>query len=158
VVVRAVVAFVSGLVFAIGLGVGQLTRPQRVVAFLDVAGNWDPQLALVMAGAVVTTLVCFPRILARHAAWTGEGFALPSRRDVDGPLVGGAALFGVGWGLGGYCPGPAVVSLATGAPPVLVFVGAMLAGLFVGGWVERVRTEQRQERAEAVRALPTSLP
>ena len=128
----SLVAFACGFVFAVGLGLGQMTRPARVVAFLDVGGAWDPRLALVMVGAVAVTFVVFPRIVASRAS-----LALPTRRDVDLRLVLGAGTFGVGWGLAGYCPGPALVSLATGAPAVLVYVAAMLVGLYVGGHLER---------------------
>lgn len=129
---RSLVAFGCGLVFALGLGLGQMTRPARVVAFLDVAGRWDPTLAFVMLGAVAVTFVVFPRIIASRTS-----LVLPTRRDVDLPLLLGAGTFGVGWGLAGYCPGPALVSLATGAPAAFVYVLAMLVGLRVGGRLER---------------------
>jgi len=130
-------AFVAGLVFALGLGLAGMTQPAKVIAFLDVAGRWNPTLAFVMGGAVVVGLVAFPRILRRRAALLGDAFALPVRRRIDAELLGGAALFGVGWGLSGYCPGPAVVSLVTFAAPALVFVTCMAVGLQLGGWVVR---------------------
>lgn len=126
---RQLSAFIFGVIFALGLGLGGMTQPAKVIAFLDIAGNWDPTLAFVMGAAVVVAAVLFPRILRRQNAWLGDRFVLPQKKDLDMPLLGGAAVFGVGWGLSGYCPGPALVSLVTGAPPVLVFVAFMAAGL-----------------------------
>ena len=131
--VTALSAFVCGLVFALGLGLGGMTQPARVIGFLDVTGPWDPTLAFVMGGAVSTASLFFPRILVRSKALSGARFAVPTRQDIDAPLVLGAALFGVGWGLAGYCPGPALVSLVTGSPSVFIFVAAMIAGLFLAG-------------------------
>ncbi len=141
--VNVIVAFVSGLVFAIGLGLAGMTRPSRVVGFLDVAGKWDPTLLFVMGGAVLTGLILFPLILRRPRALSGAAFALPTRRSIDGELVLGAILFGVGWGLSGYCPGPAIVSLPTGAPSVVVFVTAMLGGMALANVVQRRRQSTR---------------
>jgi uncharacterized membrane protein YedE/YeeE len=120
-----VVAFASGLLFAVGLGIAGMTQPSRVIGFLDVFGAWDPSLALVMAGAIAVYMPVFwaaRRGLARR-------LHLPTRKDVDVQMVAGAAMFGVGWGLAGYCPGPALVSLATLTAPVLAFGAAMLVGM-----------------------------
>ena len=126
-------AFLFGLTFALGLGLGGMTQPTKVIGFLDVTGHWDPTLAFVMGGAVAVSFVLFPRILARPSPLLGGHFALPPKRAIDAPLLAGASLFGVGWGLSGYCPGPAMVSLVTGTPSVVVFVVFMLAGLYLGG-------------------------
>ncbi len=133
-------AYLFGVVFALGLGLSGMTQPAKVIGFLDVAGRWDPTLAFVMAGAVGVSLVLFPRILARSASWLGEPFALPQATAIDGRLVLGAVLFGLGWGLSGYCPGPAVVSLVTGTPRIVAFVGSMAVGLYLGGKRERSST------------------
>ncbi len=109
-----------------------MTQPTRIIGFLDVAGNWDPTLAFVMGGAVTVTLVLFPLILRRSRPALAERFVLPVKRRIDVPLLVGAALFGIGWGLSGYCPGPALVSLVTASRPVLVFVGVMATGLYLG--------------------------
>jgi len=127
-------AFVFGVIFAVGLGLAGMTHPSKVIGFLDITGHWDPTLAFVMGGAVVVGLLLFPRILRRQAPVLAARFVLPEKPHIDTPLLAGAAIFGVGWGLSGYCPGPAVVSLVTGAPPVLVFVICMAAGLVLGGW------------------------
>ncbi|APR75775.1 Hypothetical protein A7982_01121 [Minicystis rosea] len=124
-----VTAFLSGALFAVGLGVGGMTRPEKVIGFLDVTGTWDPSLVFVMAGAVGVNVILFRIILRRTGPVCGGRFQLPSRTDVDPRLVAGAALFGAGWGLVGYCPGPALVSLVAGGVPALVFVLAMAAGM-----------------------------
>jgi uncharacterized protein len=126
-----IAAFAAGALFAVGLGVGGMTQPAKVVSFLDFAGTWDPSLAFVMAGAVGVYAAAFR--LARHRLrpLLSAAFVIPTRRDIDARLLGGAALFGIGWGLAGYCPGPAIVSLVTGRADVVVFVTAMLAGMGV---------------------------
>jgi len=130
---RLISAFVLGVVFALGLGFAGMTQPAKIINFLDVAGQWDPTLAFVMGGAVAVSFGLFPVILKRRTPVLGERFVLPEKKQVDGKLVVGAGLFGIGWGLSGYCPGPAVVSLATGTWPVLVFVASMATGLSIGG-------------------------
>ena len=125
-------AFVCGVVFAFGLGLAGMTQPTKVIGFLDLTGHWDPTLAFVMGGAVAVSLVLFPLILRRSAPVLGERFALPEKKDLDLRLLGGAALFGVGWGLSGYCPGPALVSLVTVTPRVVIFVASMCIGLYLG--------------------------
>jgi uncharacterized membrane protein YedE/YeeE len=129
--VKSVVAFVSGLLFALGLGIGGMTKPEKVVAFLDVAGDWDPSLAFVMGGALLVYFVVQRVALARPQPLFDRTFHVPNRRDIDARLVVGSLLFGAGWGLGGYCPGPALVSLASGRASVGVFVAAMLAGMWI---------------------------
>ena len=125
-------AWFFGAIFGVGLGLAGMTQPEKIIGFLDVAGHWDPTLAFVMGGAVTVSLMLFPRILRRSAPVLAERFVLPTNQHIDGRLVGGAALFGIGWGLSGYCPGPALVSLVTGALPILVFVASMAVGLYLG--------------------------
>jgi uncharacterized membrane protein YedE/YeeE len=131
------VAFLVGAIFALGLGVGGMTQPARVLAFLDVAGDWDPSLALVMLGAVAIYAVAFRVCTRRARPFIAARFDLPARRDIDRRLMTGATVFGIGWGLAGLCPGPALTSLASGRAPALVFVAAMLAGMAVQRLVER---------------------
>ena len=126
---RLVVAYVCGVLFALGLGISGMTHPSKVLAFLDFTGDWDPSLALVMGSGVLVNLVFFRMARRRGAPRLAPSFSLPPRTMVDASLVGGAALFGVGWGLGGFCPGPAIVSVVTGATPVVVFVVSMLASM-----------------------------
>ena len=123
-----------GLVFGLGLGVSQMVDPRKVLGFLDVAGAWDPSLMLVMGGALLVAAVGFRRVLGRPAPRFGDRFHLSAARAIDAPLLGGAALFGIGWGLAGYCPGPAIASLALGNGEALWFVPAMLAGAGLRRW------------------------
>ncbi|MGA0839843.1 MAG: DUF6691 family protein [Pseudomonadales bacterium] len=124
-----VVTFVSGLTFGVGLILSGMTDPAKVLAFLDLAGAWDPSLAFVMGGAVVTALVPFTLAKRRSTSLLGLPMQLPKRRDIDRPLVVGSLMFGAGWGVAGFCPGPALVSLATGQSEAVVFCLAMLAGM-----------------------------
>jgi hypothetical protein len=122
-------AFVAGLLFAVGLGVSGMTQPAKVFRFLDVTGDWDPSLALVMVGAIAVHAATMRRILGRERPLFASRFALPTRTDLEPRLVAGAAVFGVGWGIAGYCPGPAVTALGAGVTAAVVFVPAMLAGM-----------------------------
>ena len=127
--VRWLGVFAAGVLFALGLGISGMTHPEKIIAFLDVTGAWDPSLALVMGGAVVTYAALYRAICRRSAPLFASGFAIPTRTEIDTRLLLGAAVFGVGWGLGGFCPGPALVALASGSPAVLAFVASMLAGM-----------------------------
>jgi uncharacterized protein len=130
--VRLLIAALAGALFGAGLLVSGMTQPARVIGFLDVTRAWDPSLAFVMAGAILVNAVAFWWIARRRAApWFGGAFDLPTRRDVDLPLVAGAALFGIGWGLVGYCPGPALVTAAAGSASGATFVAAMLVGMLL---------------------------
>ncbi|MSP17263.1 MAG: YeeE/YedE family protein [Myxococcales bacterium] len=126
-----VVPFLAGALFAVGLAVAGMTQPAKVVGFLDVAGQWDPSLAFVMASAVAVFAAAFFASRRLSRPLLAPEFATIEQKPIDARLVGGAALFGVGWGLGGYCPGPAVAALGAAVLPALVFVGAMAAGMFV---------------------------
>jgi uncharacterized membrane protein YedE/YeeE len=137
--VRGLVVFAGGVLFAVGLGVSGMTLPSKVIGFLDVTGAWDPSLALVMGSALSVGFLA-NRIAARRATpLLAGGYDVPTERRIDGALVGGAALFGVGWGLGGFCPGPALVSLASGQAAPWLFVGAMVAGMVLYRGVDAYR-------------------
>ncbi|MDQ3038019.1 MAG: YeeE/YedE family protein, partial [Myxococcota bacterium] len=110
-----------------------MTEPANVIGFLDVTGDWRPALMFVMVGAIAVNALVYRWVRRRRAPLFAETFALPTRRDLDARLLGGAAIFGVGWGLAGYCPGPGIVSLASGSTTALVFVGAMLGGMAIVG-------------------------
>jgi uncharacterized membrane protein YedE/YeeE len=128
-----VIAAVAGVIFAAGLALGGMMDPRRVQGFLDIggltSGRWDPSLAFVMGGALLVSLAVFARAGHRKRSWTGDAVALPTRRDIDLRLVAGAAVFGIGWGLSGYCPGPAIASLLGGGLDVACFVAAMAGGM-----------------------------
>jgi len=128
---RAIVAFICGLVFGAGLIVSQMSNPAKVIGFLDITGKWDPSLALVMGSAVVVFGVLYRLALRQGAPLFASRFSLPEKEGLDAPLMIGALIFGVGWGLGGFCPGPAIVSAAFGDARVWAFVGAMIAGMLV---------------------------
>lgn len=130
----ALAAVLAGVLFGLGLAVSQMVDPEKVLAFLDVAaiadGAWDPSLLLVLCAAVGTNLVGYRLVLRRPAPRLAARFFLPTRTDVDLRLVGGSALFGIGWGLAGYCPGPAIAALSHGSLDALWFTSAMLVGMF----------------------------
>lgn len=126
---RTLVSFLAGSLFAVGLVVGGMTQPGKVLGFLDLAGAWDPSLALVMGGALLLHMPLLWLITRRSAPLLDTRFHLPTRRDLDRRLTSGAALFGVGWGLGGYCPGPGLVSMTAGAG-ALVFTLALVVGMY----------------------------
>jgi len=129
-------ALVSGLIFGLGLIVSGMANPQKVLDFLDLAGAWDPSLALVMLGAIAVGLVGFTLARRRSSSLLGEPMRLPTTRRIDRRLVLGGLAFGVGWGLAGFCPGPALVAVGAGEGKALLFVAAMLAGMGVFEWIE----------------------
>lgn len=149
---RNVVALLVGVVFGLGLAVAGMTDPQKVLAFLDIAGNWDPSLMLVLGSAVVLSFIGFRWILRRQRPIYDDCFALPTRSDLDSRLITGAAIFGVGWGLVGYCPGPAIASLGFGNHEALWFVPAMLVGMFVRRRFEKAEKAQTPSGVAAANA------
>jgi uncharacterized membrane protein YedE/YeeE len=137
---RILMALITGLVFGIGLIVSGMTNPAKVLGFLDLAGRWDPSLALVMAGAILVALPAFRVAARRRQSLLGEPMHLPTATRIDRRLVLGSLAFGAGWGLAGFCPGPALASLATGAVQPLIFCAAMLAGMGIFELIERRRS------------------
>ena len=134
---QPLVSLVAGVVFGLGLAVAEMTNPLKVLDFLDLAGNWDPSLAFVMGGAVLVTLVAFRFVLRRPVPLYGDRFHLPTLTQLDRKLLGGAALFGIGWGLAGYCPGPALATILSGNAETWLFVPAMLVGGALQRWQNR---------------------
>jgi uncharacterized membrane protein YedE/YeeE len=118
----------AGFLFGIGLWVSGMANPRKVLGFLDIAGDWDASLMFVMGGAVAVTAIAFRFVLARPKPLFSEKFHLPEKKRIDAPLVAGAALFGIGWGIVGYCPGPALTALTTLSTESIVFVAAMIGG------------------------------
>jgi uncharacterized protein len=129
-------AFVVGIIFAIGLAVSEMINPARVIGFLDVAGRWDPTLLLVMTGALAVTVPLFPVILRRSKPLLATQYGLPTQTRIDKRLIFGAAVFGIGWGLAGFCPGPALAALASGSSSVILFVLAMVVGQWLASRFE----------------------
>jgi len=132
-------AFACGLLFGIGLLLSGMANPAKVLGFLDLAGHWDPSLAFVMAGAIALAAPAFRLARTRESSLAGAPMQLPASRRIDRRLVGGALLFGVGWGLAGFCPGPALVVAGNGVPRAWLFVAAMLAGMAIHAALERYR-------------------
>lgn len=146
---RWIVAALLGALFSVGLALSGMTQPSKVAAFLDVSGAWDPSLALVMVGAIGVYLPLQLLIRRIRKPILADGFSIPQNKSIDGRLLGGAALFGLGWGAIGYCPAPAITSLAVGGVGSLQFVGGMLVG--VGAhelWRARAARSARSSRPE----------
>ena len=134
-----VIALVAGLLFGAGLIVSGMANPAKVLGFLDLFGQWDPSLAFVMAGAIAVGVIAFFVARRRGRSWLGTPIQLPSATGVTARLVLGSAVFGIGWGLAGFCPGLALVALGAGVPKAVGFVAAMLAGMAVFSWLQRKR-------------------
>ena len=122
-------AFAAGLIFSLGLTVSQMVNPAKVLAFLDLFGDWDPSLAFVMGAALLVTAIGYRLVWARQKPVFAAHFALPENRDIDARLAAGAVLFGIGWGLVGLCPGPAIAALSIGGAKALGFLAAMVVGM-----------------------------
>lgn len=133
---RGIVAFLSAFIFALGLGISGMTQPEKVIGFLNPVKNWDPSLMFVMVGAILVHAIALRFILKRPHPLFDVKFNIPTLRKLDLRLLGGAAIFGLGWGLGGYCPGPAITSLVSGGVGPIVFVGAMAVGMLLARLLE----------------------
>ncbi len=133
---KLLVAVIGGVLFGFGLALSQMMNPAKVLNFLDVAGHWDPSLMLVMGGALMLTIPGFRLILKRPAPLLDGRFHLAESSAIDARLITGSSLFGIGWGLAGLCPGPAIAGLVTGSLPILGFVATMLAGYQLMDWLE----------------------
>ncbi len=146
--------FAVGLLFGIGLILSGMTDPGKVIGFLDLAGAWDPSLALVMGGAILVGVAAFSLAKKRTTTFLGGALQLPSSNDIDKRLLAGSLLFGMGWGLAGFCPGPAIVSLGSGQPKAAVFVLAMLVGMALFEWSERRMQGVGAQTKTSARTLP----
>lgn len=145
------IAFAAGVLFSLGLGISGMTDPTKVVAFLDVAGSWDPSLAFVMGGAMVPNIILFRFILKRERPVLDSRFHLPQSSAIDLNLIVGSALFGIGWGISGFCPGPALTSVVGGGSGALLFVSTML----VGAGLHRLIWVPLTQRSAAIGATET---
>jgi uncharacterized membrane protein YedE/YeeE len=156
---RLATYFVSGLVFAVGLVVGGMTQPKKIIGFLDVFGDWDPSLAGVMFGAVLVHSITYRLIMRRAKPVFEPKFLVPKRSDIDATLLIGAGLFGIGWGLGGYCPGPGLVAMGAFVPEAAVFLASTVAGHWLYGryalWVQRRAAQTSDSRTEPNAARAT---
>lgn len=145
---HTVVSGVVGLIFGLGLILSGMADPAKVLGFLDLAGAWDPSLALVMVGAIAVGAVGFALARRRSTSWLGLVMNVPTSRVIDSRLIAGSVAFGVGWGLAGFCPGPALVGLGMGQPKAVVFVLAMLVGMGLFEVIEWARAERRSALEE----------
>jgi len=144
---QIVMALMAGLIFGIGLIVSGMTNPSKVIGFLDLAGNWDPSLAFVMGGAILVGVVAFSFARKRERSLLGAAMRLPTATQIDRRLVMGSLAFGAGWGLAGYCPGPALASLASGGVKPMIFTMAMLAGMALFEVLDRVSAARTRTQA-----------
>lgn len=151
-------AFGSGALFGLGLVLAGMTKPEKIVGFLDFTGAWDPSLLFVMGGAVMVHFVLFRVIRRLPSPVFDTKFHVPTRRDLDPRLIAGAALFGVGWGLGGFCPGPGIVSLASGALAPIVFVLAMTGGMLIQRTWDSIRLRKSEGATEPAPTMPVERP
>jgi uncharacterized protein len=151
--VKALAAFLVGGLFGLGLAVAQMVDPGKVLGFLDPIGGWDPSLALVMGGGLAVTLVSFRWVLRRPGPILAPRFFLPGKSSLDGRLIGGAVLFGMGWGLAGYCPGPALTALSFGWVEPWIFVASMALGSWLGATLlDRPEAEAAVSRSSSATA------
>ena len=135
--VKTAAGYIAGLLFGLGLAISGMTDPARGLGFLDIAGAWDPTLMFVLGAAVGTTFVGYRLVFARGTPLFSAKFQLPTKQELDAKLLGGAALFGVGWGLSGYCPGPAIASMGGLTLPLLALLAAMVLGWFIAQRIAR---------------------
>ena len=129
---RLISIFAIGLIFGVGISISGMANPAKVINFFDIAGSWDPSLMFVMGGALITTFIGYRLVLPRPSGPIFESkFQLPTATDLDARLIGGSAIFGIGWGIAGFCPGGALPALGTGRSEVFIFVAALIVGIFV---------------------------
>ena len=140
---RVLSAAAIGLVFGLGIVISGMANPAKILNFFDVFGTWDPSLLLVMGSALVVTFLGYRLVLRRPAPAFERNFHLPARRDLDLPLIGGSALFGIGWGIAGFCPGGAIPALGSGEPGPLIFVAAMIGGIFAANGLKSAAGRRR---------------
>ncbi len=137
---RLLSLYLIGLVFGTGISISGMANPAKVLNFFDLAGTWDPSLAFVMGGAVIVTFIGYRFVLKRPMPVMEARFHLPTSRVIDTRLIGGSAVFGIGWGIAGFCPGGALPALGTGSPAVFIFVGALIAGILLARAISVSRT------------------
>ena len=133
---KLVILYLIGLVFGVGISISGMANPAKVLNFFDIAGTWDPSLAFVMGGALITTLIGYGIVFGRRVPVFAEKFYVPTARNIDARLVGGSAAFGVGWGIAGFCPGGALPALGTGRWEVFAFIGALIVGILIAKAVQ----------------------
>ncbi|SIO14334.1 DUF6691 family protein [Vannielia litorea] len=146
---KHILIYLIGLVFGLGISISGMANPAKVINFFDVAGTWDPSLAFVMGGALLATFIGYRVVLRRPAPVWGASFNLPGTRQIDARLIGGSLVFGVGWGIAGFCPGGALPALGTGRIDVIVFVAALIAGILLAKTMQKATARKKPEAARA---------
>ena len=141
---RIITAYLIGLVFGVGIAISGMANPAKVLNFFDVAGSWDPSLMFVMGGALITTFIGYKLVFGRSAPIIEGSFQLPTNNKIDLKLVGGSAIFGIGWGIAGFCPGGALPALGTGRWEVFVFALALIAGIFLAKFLQTLGSRTSQ--------------
>ncbi len=149
---RFATTYLIGLVFGVGIAISGMMNPAKVLNFFDVAGMWDASLAFVMGGALVVTFAGYRLVLRRAAPICEDRFALPTATRIDMRLIGGSAVFGVGWGLSGFCPGAVLPAIGTGLTPVFLFVAAMLAGMFAARGIDHLAARRQSGQTQLERS------
>ena len=144
---KLLVAYLIGLIFGIGIVISGMANPAKVINFFDVTGSWDPSLAFVMGGALAVTFIGYRVVFGRGAPMLETKFSLPTASSIDMRLVGGSAVFGVGWGIAGFCPGGALPAVGTGNIDVLIFVAALIAGIWLAKWMRRQGSSPSEVKA-----------
>ncbi|MEL6645455.1 MAG: DUF6691 family protein [Pseudomonadota bacterium] len=144
---RLVFTYVIGLMFGIGISLSGMANPAKVLNFFDIAGSWDPSLMFVMGGALITTFVGYRWVLGREAPVFAPAFGVPTARQIDGKLIGGSAVFGIGWGIAGFCPGGALPALGTGRWEVFAFVAALIVGILLAKFLQSIGRPEAQPAA-----------
>lgn len=134
---KLVSGLIAGLVFGLGISISGMGNPAKVVNFFDIAGTWDPSLAFVMGGALITTMIGYRIVFKRQHPIFDEKFHVPTSKDIDKKLIGGSAVFGIGWGIAGFCPGAALPMIGTFRPEVLIFAAALIAGIYIAKFMQR---------------------
>lgn len=141
---RLLTTYLIGLVFGVGISVSGMANPAKVLNFFDIAGTWDPSLIFVMGGALVTTFIGYKLVFGRKAPVFEGSFSVPTNRKIDARLIGGSAVFGIGWGIAGFCPGGALPALGTGRWEVFAFIAALIAGMFLAKFIQSIGTPKTQ--------------
>ncbi|MEJ6394525.1 DUF6691 family protein [Gymnodinialimonas sp. 2305UL16-5] len=141
---RLLATYVIGLIFGLGISISGMANPAKVLNFFDLFGHWDPSLIFVMGGALITTFIGYKLAFGREAPVLADSFALPTSRLIDAKLIGGAAIFGLGWGIAGFCPGGALPALGTGRWEVFAFVAALIAGIVLAKLIQSVAAQRPQ--------------
>ncbi|MEL6124814.1 MAG: DUF6691 family protein [Pseudomonadota bacterium] len=144
---KLILAYGIGLIFGLGIAISGMANPAKVINFFDIAGSWDPSLAFVMGAALVVTFAGYRMVFGSGAPLFDGTFHLPTKSSIDRRLVGGSALFGVGWGIAGFCPGGALPALGTLNTDVMVFMTALVVGVWLARWLDRARTVRRETLA-----------